>query len=625
MTDEKVERKIAVILATDVVGYSTRMEKNEDQTLQTLRACREIIQGLISEHHGRIFNTAGDSVLAEFQSAVEAVLCASEFQRTIKERNSALSDEARQMEFRVGINMGDVVIEGDNLYGDGVNVAARLEALAQPGGICLSKNVHEIVYKKMDLTFSDLGEQQIKDTVVHAVDVAVDGASVRKPSSTGQTPKNSRSGAVTYIAAAAVFVALVAGVGVWWWQDQSESPVQQALRPAGSKSIAVLPFSNLSGQQDQDYFADGMTEDLITDLSKVASLSVIARNSVFAYKNRAVDIRQVGEELGVRYVLEGSVRKAGDQLRVNAQLIDAVDAAHLWAERYDRKLENIFDVQDSVIKEIVTALSLELTDSEEENVSTRDTDNVAAYDLFSQGHHKYFQFTAQANREARALYRQAIELDPGYARAYGSIAFTYVNDVSNFWTKDPAESIQRAWDLAQAAVNLRSNVPQVYFALSFVLLHKDRPEEAMAALDKALAIDPNYADAYIMQANIASETGQLTLGLAAAKRAMELNPGYSLEYLGIVAKLHYAAGEYDKARESLEQGLERNPTYPLMLTMMVATYSALGMIDDANWAAEELLAVQPDFSVDKWVKSRPTAGQKIGEKMRQGLLDAGLK
>jgi len=340
MAESSPRRKLAVILATDVVGYSTKMEENEDQTLKNLKVCRNIIDGLVDEHHGRIFNTAGDSVLADFQSAVEAVICASEFQNTIKERNNSVPEE-EQMEFRIGINMGDVVIEGDNLYGEGVNVAARLEALAQPGGVCLSKNVHEIVNKKTDFQFHDLGEQTVKNTVVHAVDVTLDGTSQRKLTepSTGQ-------------------------------QSSTEKP------PA----IAVLPFANMGGDPEQEYFADGITEDIITNLSLWRTFPVISRNSSFTFRGKSQNLKQVANELGARYIVEGSVRKGGNRVRITAQLIDAEEDHHLWSERWDRTLEDIFDVQDEVSETIARRVAPSVRGHEQNRLTRRRPENLSAWE-----------------------------------------------------------------------------------------------------------------------------------------------------------------------------------------------------------------------------------------------------
>ena len=365
ISEDKIKRKVTVILATDAVGYSAQMEKNENQTLQTLKTCRSIIDSLIAEHHGRIFNTAGDSVLAEFPSAVEAVLCATEFQGTIKERNDSLDTEAGQMEFRVGINMGDVVIEGDNLYGDGINVAARLEALAQSGGVCISKNVHEIVQKKIDLEFTDLGEQKVKDTVVHAVDVSLEGTAPRKVPTSQQI---SRAAPWKKYTVVFIVAALIAGSAVWWQTQPDFEPADQAkfaYELPDKPSIAVLPFDNLSGDPTQDYLGDGLTESIIAVLATSPNLFVIARNSSSTYKGKPTKVQEVAEQLGVRYVLEGSVQQSGEKLRVTAQLVDALDGMHLWAERYDRELDDLFALQDDITEHISKELEIGLAVGEQ--------------------------------------------------------------------------------------------------------------------------------------------------------------------------------------------------------------------------------------------------------------------
>ena len=339
MAESNPRRKLAVILATDVVGYSTKMEENEDQTLKNLKVCRSIIDGLVEEYHGRIFNTAGDSVLVEFQSAVEAVICGSEFQNTINDRNNSVPEE-EQMEFRLGINMGDVVIEGGNLYGEGVYVAARLEALAQPGGVCLSKNVHDIVNKKTNFQFHDLGEQTVKNTVLHAVDVTLEGTSQRKLQET-----------------------------------TNEKP------PA----IAVLPFANMSGDPEQEYFVDGITEDVITNLSLWKTFPVISRNSSFTYKGKSVNIKEVSKELGVRYLVEGSVRKGGNKVRITAQLIDGTEDNHLWSERWDRSLDDIFEVQDEVSSSIAAMVSPAIKNQERDRLVRKQTKNINAWDEYLRG------------------------------------------------------------------------------------------------------------------------------------------------------------------------------------------------------------------------------------------------
>src|SRR5919106_1380973 len=379
MENAGVTRKLAVIVAADVAGYSRLMAADEEGPLATRNAGRQVIDEMIARHHGRIFTTAGDSVMAEFASAVEAVRCAAAIQQEIERRNADLP-EPRRMLFRVGVHLGDVMVGGDNLFGDGVNVAARLEGVAEPGGICISGAVYDQIRNKVDLTFEDLGERSLKHIgqPVRVFGVRRDGAAAPGP-----LPERSAETAPA--------------------------------RPSALPSIAVLPFANLGGDPEQEYFADGITEDLITELSRFQELRVIARNSVLTYKSKPVRVQEVGRDLGVRYVLEGSVRKAGARVRITAQLIDAATGHHLWAERFDRDLADIFEVQDEVASRIVATLAGKLGESERRRARSLQTDNPQAYDCVLRGRELWYRFTPEANREARRLYEKAIELDPDYA------------------------------------------------------------------------------------------------------------------------------------------------------------------------------------------------------------------
>ena len=434
----KTERKVTVILATDVVGYSVKMEENEDQTLKNLKVCRNIIDGLVEEHHGRIFNTAGDSVLAEFQSAVEAVICASEFQSTIKERNNSVPEE-EQMEFRIGINMGDVVIEGDNLYGEGVNVAARLESLAQPGGVCLSKNVHEIVNKKTDFQFHDLGEQKVKNTVLHAVDVKLDGTTQRKLT---HTQKISQTAPWKKYSAVFILAALIAGGGVWWQQQPDFKPANQskfAFKLPDKPSIAVLPFNNMSGDPSKDYLGDGLSENIIAVLATSPDLFVIARNSSFTYKGKAVKVQEVAEQLGVRYVLEGSVQQSREKLRITAQLVDAVDGKHLWAERYDRTLDDLFAVQDEITEKIFFQMEVQLTSGARARIYQKYSGGVVDMRLFKNGMEHFNAYSPAGHKEAERLWGELYEKNPEGGVANSAMGTLYWQKVWIRLSKNPKE------------------------------------------------------------------------------------------------------------------------------------------------------------------------------------------
>ncbi len=393
MAEDKVERKVTVILATDVVGYSSKIEQNETQTLQTLKACREIIEGLIGEHQGRVFNTAGDSVLAEFPSAVEAVLCASEFQRTIKERNDSVDTEAEQMEFRAGINMGDVVIEGDNLYGEGVNVAARLEALAQSGGICISKNVHDIVYNKMNLSFTDLGEQQVKDTVVHAVDVSLDGTGQRKLPGTKKAQSSTR---MAYLVAGLAIVALLVGGGVWWWQtgvgvEQTEG--HEKVARDNLPIILVKPFKNL-GSEDTSV-SNAITESLISSLSRYKGISVLSSSTSFHILEAKMPDSEIADKFRVKHAIQGSVQSFGKNTRLTVELNDLSKSKVVWSDKVDFLLDDIFKVQDEIGNTILGQLQITAVGGQEEAKWMSQFETFEQYLLFLNYETEWSKFTKE--------------------------------------------------------------------------------------------------------------------------------------------------------------------------------------------------------------------------------------
>ena len=431
-----MERRLAAILAADVVGYTRLMGADEAGTLARLKALRgEIIDPEIARYNGRIVKLMGDGALVEFASVVDVVACAAAIQRANAARDADLAAGDR-LALRIGVNLGDVIVEGEDIYGDGVNIAARLEGLADPGGICISDIVHQSVRAKLDLAFEDLGPQQIKNVAepvrVYRVRLA--------PGATGEASPAKRAWRRPAIAAGIAVLALAAGVAVWQrpWEPKVElASVERMAFPLPDKpSIAVLPFVNMSDDPEQEYFADGMTEDLITDLSKVAGLFVISRTSTFVYKGHSVPVRQVSEDLGVRYVLEGSVRRAGDTVRINAQLIDATTGGHLWAERYDGNVTDIFAVQDSFVREIVAALALNLSESEQEEIASGQTSNIEAREAFQNGWEHYLRYTPEDNATAAEQFKRAVELDPEYGRAYSALGMVYVRGCQWRWNKE---------------------------------------------------------------------------------------------------------------------------------------------------------------------------------------------
>ncbi len=583
-----VKRKLDVILAADVEGYSRLMGVDEEATLKTLNAYREVIDGLIARHEGRICNTAGDSLIAEFASPVEAVRCAISIQEELRVRNAELPED-RQMRFRIGINLGDIIVDGDEIYGDGVNVAARLEAVAEPGGICVSASVFDQVKHKLSMGFEDIGPQEVKNIAepvpaFRIVPGPVSGAAGARPAPKPSVAARWRVPAI----AAGVIVAFVAGGLVIWdayFRAPPPPPVvasEEAPAPAlpDKPSIAVLPFANMSDDPKQDYFSDGITDDLITDLSKISGLFVIARNSVFTYKGRAVQVQQVAKELGVRYVLEGSVRRAEGKVRINAQLVDASTGGHLWAERYDRDYREIFALQDEITGNIVSALALELTAGEGERVSRRDTDNVLAYDAFLQGWDHYLRFTREDHAKALPYFEKAVELDPNYGRAYAALARLYHYAWLRIWHVDLGWYDARCQAERHLQLAMKNPTPLAHSVAGAKRIFEQRHEEAIAELERAIALDPTFTDAYSYMAHALALTGRPEDALEAAQKAMRIDPHDLARKLWRVGMARLGMEQYDKAAAAFEGSRSRNPS--LEGWPHAATYVHLGRMEEAS-------------------------------------------
>ncbi len=557
MAEERVQRRLAAILAADVVGYSRLMGEDEVGTLAVLRAHRAaLIDPKIAEHQGRIVKTTGDGMLVEFPSVVEAVQCAVEVQKGMSERNAEVPED-RKMLFRIGINIGDVIIEGDDIYGDGVNVAARLEGLAEPGGICVRRTVRNQVRDKLPVVFEDLGEVEVKNIArpIRVFRVLPEGVTP-KPARRPGVGRPSRG----QLIAAAVIALLIAGGGIGFWLKPwapglDSATVEGAALPLPDKpSIAVLPFVNISDDPEQEYFADGMTDDLITDLSKVSGLFVIARNSVFTYKGRAVKVQEVARDLGVRYVLEGSVRRAGNRVRVNAQLIDATSGHHLWAERYERDYTNVFAVQDEVVGRIVSALKVKLTSAEQTQLTRLPTENLKAYDTYLRAGQHYYSGDPSRLRKGLLAYEAAIALDPEFADAYAGYAraavdvwrFDYLSVMSG------ALAHKTAKDAADKALELNPDIPTAHSVLALLRMVEGEHARAIEAARRAVYLDPNNSDAYVNLTVVLGYAGQHTEALEAIRTALRLNPKpprYLQSYYGWSLFMNR---QYERAIEVLE-------------------------------------------------------------------------
>lgn len=575
MAEERVQRRLAAILAADVVGYSRLMEADEAGTLAALKQRRKkILEPLVAQHQGRIVKVMGDGVLVEFTSAVNAVECAIKLQQGIGEANAA-SPEARRIVLRIGINIGDVVVEGGDIYGDGVNIAARLEEMAEPGGIFISRKVHDEVERKLALICDDLGEQSIKNI---------------------STP---------------VRVYRVAG-------NSDHAPMSPALPLPAKPSIAVLPFTNLSADAEQGFFADGLTEDLITELSKAPGLFVIARNSSFTFKNKSVDVRRVAQEFGVRYVLEGSARRAAGRIRINAQLIDAREGGHLWAERFDRDLADVFAVQDEVVARIVEALVGKLAAS---NLPDRKPPkSVEAYDLCVRGRFLYQRSMAEEGKEARKLFQQAIALDPDYAEAHAFLAMTHWFGWTNwFEPEDPHRRL--ALETAQRAVAIGSNEPSAHMVLGFVLEYEHRYEESAAQIELALRLDPNHADTYAFNTDLLVMEGRPTEGIASIAQALRLNPHPPAWYYWLKGEAEYAARQYKESIATLR--LEVTYGTPSR-SILAAALAQLGRIEEARVEGRLFMADYPDFRIETFLDTQPFRHKADREHFADGYRKAGI-
>jgi len=578
-----MERRLAAIFTADVAGYSRLVGADEEGTIDRLSAHRrELIEPKIAEHQGRLVKTTGDGVLAEFASPVKAVRCAIDVQHGMAARNVDIPEGSR-IEFRIGINLGDVVVDDDDIYGDGVNIAARLENIAEPGSVFISRAVRDFVTDTAELVLEDLGERELKN--------------IAKPVQ------------VFRIAAPAQAVA-----------------ASQAPAPAVPQkpSIAVLPFTNMSGDAEQEYFSDGMTEDLITDLSKISALFVIARNSSFAYKGRLVKVQEIGRDLGVRFVLEGSIRKSGNRVRITAQLIDAESGGHLWAERFDRDLTDIFATQDEVVEKIVRALAVTLTQGEEKRLGRRGTDNVAAYEAVLRARELLGGATRETVAQARAMYQRAIELDASYAVPHAGLAATAVSDYVSDWADDPGAELDQAERWARRALELDESEPFAHMALGHVLLWRRDHDGALAEFRSMIALDPNFAQGHSATGLALMYAGRAAEALEAFALSKRLDPHYPSIVLHYLAQANFSLGNYGTAAKQLLERIARTPGTDSSRMMLAACYGHLGRVEEARAAWAELLKVNPDFSLEQRERVLPYKDPRDFARIADGLAKAGL-
>ena len=628
MARKYTERRLAAILAADVVGYSRLVSADEDGTLDAFRRhLKEFIEPLIAEHRGRLFKTMGDGLLVEFASVVEAVECAVALQNGMPARNNDVPPD-RRLEFRIGINLGDVVAEADDVFGDGVNVAARLEGLAEPGGIVISRAARDQIRDKLGYGLEDLGEVEVKNIPrpVRVFQLLLDRSADERAAP--QVPEKRKMGGPLIVFVAAVLLA--GGIVAGWWLYRGDPPVdapshrladkKENLRPV----VAVLPFDNLSRDPEQDYFSDGITDDLINDLSRISGLFVIARNTMVAYKGRAIKVQKLAEEVGASYVLEGSVRKAGSRVRINTQLVDASTGHQMWADRYDRELKDVFALQDEVVQKIVSALSIQLRPAEKAELDRAKEAHPEAYDMLLRGLEFYRRFTHETIIESQGYFRQAIALDPNYARAHADLALSQVMLTELGFSVDPGSAVQSALETAKTALALDEDSREVHFALAIINRALRRHNEALTSALRAIEIDPNYADGYAVLALTHNYSGNPDKGLEAITYAAKLNPRRPFFYRWILGQSHYLLGNYEDALELFEGAKTSNPGFTPAHKMLAATYVALGQIEDAEWAAVEMETLIPNYTVATEPASSPYKDEKVLKLLLGWLRSAGL-
>ncbi len=629
MTKQDFKRKLTAILSADVEGYSRLMGEDEEATVRTITTYREVMTTLIQQHSGKVVDSPGDNLLAEFASVVDAVQCAVAVQKEISARNTELP-ENRKMRFRIGINLGDVIQEGDRIYGDGVNIAARLEGLAEPGGICISKTAFDHIESKLPYGYDFIGDQTVKNIAkpVGAYRVLMDPRVTVRGKLEEEKPAPVRRMPIL-VGAVAVLVLAVA-VGIWQFYMRRPPVVpasveKMAYQLPDKPSIAVLPFNNLSGDPEQKYFSDGLTEEIISALSKIPKLFVIARNSTFTYKGKPVKVQQVAEELGVRYVLEGSVRKAGDKIRVTAQLVDALNGHHLWAERYDRNLKDIFAVQDEITKKIITAMQVKLTEGEEVRVAAKGTNNLEAYLKYLQANELINRLNSDSNALGKQFAEEAIALDPEYASPYLILSGAHMMDVWLGTSKSPKQSIGKAMKLSQKAIVLDDTFAEAHGFLGFLYSMTRQHDKALAQGEKAVALNPNSAECHYRLGKILTFAGRWEESIPEYERAIRLNPIPPNKYLWSLGLAYGWTGQYEEAITWCEKAIRQKPDSFLAHFMLTVVYSLSGRDEEARIQAAEVLRIQPKFSLEKQKRKSTYKKETDREKLYGALRKAGLK
>jgi adenylate cyclase len=589
LSSEHVERRLAAILAADVAGYSRLMGTDEEGTLARLKALRKtLVDPKIVEHRGRIVKTTGDGMLIEFASAVDAARCAFEIQRGMAGQNTAVPQQVR-IEFRFGIHVGDIIIDDNDIFGDGVNIAARLEGIAEPGGVCISDDARRQIRGKVDIPLEDIGSQALKNIAepMRVWRMRISAEVVSASPSASFEPRQSR-------------------------------PLRD------KPSIAVLPFQNMSGDPEQEYFADGIADDVLTTLSKIHELMVIARNSSFVFKGQAKDIREIGRILGARYVLEGSVRKIGNRLRLTAQLIDSQDGSHLWADRFDGGVDDVFDLQDRITQDIVAALEVQLTHGEQVRVWRKRSGSPLVYEYFLKARSLYVNFDKHTHAQARDQLQQALEINPVFTPALYILALTLIDQARFGWEKDRAATYEAALNCATRAMAEDPNCGEAYLTIGYVRTFQRRHDEAVAAGEKAITLSPSSTDAYHMAGMYHGYAGNFRKAALYEEQAQRLSPINRNESMVDEARARFHLGDFIAARDIAHRVLQEKPRWLTAQTTLVSALWNLGREDDARTVAKELLSSHPNFSVGRWALGLPYRRQEDLDTLITPLRMAGL-
>lgn len=627
MSEKTFKRKLAAIFSADAKGYSRLMGEDEESTVRALTRYRKVMCDLIAQHRGRVIDSPGDNLLAEFSSVVDAIRCAWDVQQELAVLNAAL-DAHRRMQFRIGINLGDVIEDEGRLYGDGVNVAARLESLANPSGINISGTAYDQVKQKLPYQYEYIGEQSVKNIkdpvrtyrVVMGSEASVDAVRIE--------PKGRRLPRAGMLAMIIAGISVLA-VGFYFWVDMHAGSLsdRSPMGPAGDSlsqraSIAVLPFKNLSGAAEQEYFSDGITNDIITDLSRFGELLVIASNTVFTYKGKTVDIKTVGQQLGVRYVLEGSVQKVGERVRINAQLIDAAVGTHIWADRYERDYQDIFTLQSDIVQAIVATLTISITNTEWVRAMRKKPQDLQAYDYLLRGWAYNHRRMRASNIQAAEMFAKAAELDPQYSAAYVGLGWVEYRKVSYGWTEFPDKALDKAMAFGRKALELDAANALAHTLLCNVYTFQGQYELAIREAEQALALNPNDAHTHGPLGWAQLWAGRLDQAISALQMSLRLDsttPRNTWMHLGMA---YYLKGQYGKALEVLEKGVVKRPDFVGYHIALAATYAQLGRTEDAAIAADKVRRRDPFFTVDSFGTAFRNSTHR--EALLEGLRKAGL-